>query len=200
MELGSLRHIVCAMIVTVTTAIPAWGGEPTDRIKGGTDKILAVLSDPSLMGDQKVDERRRAIRKAVDELFDWEEMAKRTLARHWRDRTDEEKKEFIVLYGDLLERTYLDRVEGYSGEEVIYTDERIDGKYALVKVKIVSKTKQEIAVDYRMKNKNQQWLVYDVSVEGVSLVNNYRNQFNQIIMKSSYENLVDRLKQKVERQ
>jgi phospholipid transport system substrate-binding protein len=152
------------------------------------------------MGDQKVDERRRAIRKAVDELFDWEEMAKRTLARHWRNRTDEEKKEFIGLYGDLLERTYLDRVEGYSGEEVIYTDERIDGKYALVKVKIVSKTKQEIAVDYRMKNKNQQWLVYDVSVEGVSLVNNYRNQFNQIIMKSSYENLVDRLKQKVERQ
>jgi phospholipid transport system substrate-binding protein len=200
MELGSLRRMILAMIVTLAIAIPAWGGEPTDRIKGGTDKIIAVLSDPGLLGDQKAEERRLAIRKAVDELFDWEEMAKRSLARHWRERSDEEKKEFVVLYGKLLERTYLDRVEGYSGEEVIYTEERIDGKYALVKVKIVSKTKQEIAVDYRLKNKKEEWLVYDVSVEGVSLVNNYRTQFNQILMKSSYESLVERLKEKIERQ
>lgn len=199
MKLGSLRHMFWATMVTLAIAIPAWGGEPTDRIKGGTDKIIAVLSDPNLLGDQKTEERRKAIRQAVDQLFDWEEMAKRSLARHWRERTDEEKKEFVVLYGELLERTYLDRVEGYSGEEVIYMEERIDGKYALVKVKIVTKTKQEIAVDYKLKTKSKQWLVYDVSVEGVSLVNNYRNQFNQILMKSSYETLVDRLRKKIER-
>lgn len=199
MKLGYLRHMVWTMMVTLAIAMPVWGGEPTDRIKGGTDKIIAVLSDPNLLGDEKADERRQAIRQAVFELFDWEEMAKRSLARHWRERTDEEKKEFVVLYGELLERTYLDRVEGYSGEEVIYTEERIDGKYALVKAKIVTKTKQEIAVDYKLKTKSKQWLVYDVSVEGVSLVNNYRTQFNQILMKSSYETLVDRLKQKIER-
>jgi len=199
MKLGSLTHMVWAMMVILAIAIPAWGGEPTDRIKGGTDKIIAVLSDPNLLGDEKADERRQAIRQAVFELFDWEEMAKRSLARHWRERTDEEKKEFVVLYGELLERTYLDRVEGYSGEEVIYTEERIDGKYALVKATIVTKTKQEIAVDYKLKTKSKQWLVYDVSVEGVSLVNNYRTQFNQILMKSSYETLVDRLRKKIER-
>ena len=199
MKLGSLTHMVWAMMVILAIAIPVWGGEPTDRIKGGTDKIIAVLSDPNLLGDEKADERRQAIREAVYELFDWEEMAKRSLARHWRGRTDEEKKEFVVLYGELLERTYLDRVEGYSGEEVIYTEERIDGKYALVKAKIMTKTKQEIAVDYRLKTKSKQWLVYDVSVEGVSLVNNYRTQFNQILMKSSYESLVDKLRKKIER-
>ena len=199
MKLGSLTHMVWAMMVILAIAIPAWGGEPTDRIKGGTDKIIAVLSDPNLLGDEKADERRQAIRQAVFELFDWEEMAMRSLARHWRERTDEEKKEFVVLYGELLERTYLDRVEGYSGEEVIYTEERIDGKYALVKATIVTKTKQEIAVDYKLKTKSKQWLVYDVSVEGVSLVNNYRTQFNQILMKSSYETLVDRLRKKIER-
>ena len=199
MKLGSLTHMVWAMMVILAIAIPVWGGEPTDRIKGGTDKIIAVLSDPNLLGDEKADERRQAIREAVYELFDWEEMAKRSLARHWRERTDEEKKEFVVLYGELLERTYLDRVEGYSGEEVIYTEERIDGKYALVKATIVTKTKQEIAVDYKLKTKSKQWLVYDVSVEGVSLVNNYRTQFNQILMKSSYETLVERLRKKIER-
>lgn len=199
MKLGSLTHMVWAMIVILAIAIPVWGGEPTDRIKGGTDKIIAVLSDPNLLGDEKAEERRQAIRKAVYELFDWEEMARRSLARHWRERTDEEKKEFVVLYGELLERTYLDRVEGYSGEEVIYMEERVDGKYALVKAKIVTKTKQEVAVDYKLKTKSKQWLVYDVSVEGVSLVNNYRTQFNQILMKSTYETLVERLKEKIER-
>jgi phospholipid transport system substrate-binding protein len=191
--------MVWAIMVILAIAIPAWGGEPTNRIKEGTDKIIAVLSDPNLLGDEKADKRHQAIRQAVDEIFDWEEMAKRSLARHWRERTDEEKKEFVVLYGELLERTYIDRVEGYSGEEVIYMEERIDGKYALVKVKIVTKTKQEIAVEYRLKTNSKQWLVYDVSVEGVSLVNNYRNQFNQILMKSSYETLVDRLRKKIER-
>lgn len=200
MKRCSLRSLSWAMMVSLVMVFPAWGGEPTDRIKGGTDKIIAVLTDSSLLGEQKAEERRKAIRQAVDELFDWEEMAKRSLARHWRERTDEEKKEFVVLYGKLLERTYLDRVESYSGEEVIYSEERIEGKYALVKVKIVTNTQQEIAVDYRLKNKSKQWLVYDVSVEGVSLVNNYRTQFNQILMKSSYETLVERLKEKIERE
>jgi phospholipid transport system substrate-binding protein len=191
--------MVWATIVTLAIAIPVWGGEPTDRIKEATDKVIALMSDPKFFSDQKTEEWHKAIRQVVDQLFDWEEMAKRSLARHWRERTDEEKKEFVVLYGELLERTYLDRVEGYSGEKVIYTDERIEGKYALVKAKIVTKTKQEIAVDYKLKNKNKQWFVYDISVEGVSLVNNYRTQFNQVLMKSSYETLVERLKEKIER-
>ena len=200
MKPGSFGLFVLTSIIILATAISVWAGEPTDTIKGGTDKIIAVVTDPALVGDEKAEDMRKAIRQAVDELFDWEEMAKRSLARHWSARTEAEKKEFVVLFGELLERTYLDRVEGYSGEEVIYADERIEGKYALVKVKIVTKNKQEISVDYRLKENNKKWLVYDVSIEGVSLVNNYRTQFNQILMKSSYEALVERLREKIEKE
>ncbi|MBW1681642.1 MAG: ABC transporter substrate-binding protein, partial [Deltaproteobacteria bacterium] len=130
--------------------------------------------------------------------FDWEEMSRRTLARHWRKRTPAEKKEFIRLFGHLLERTYLDRVEGYSGEKVIYEGEAVDGDYGIVKVKIVTRKETEIPVKYRVKRKDGQWYVYDISIQGVSLINNYRRQFNSIIVGSSYKKLIKKLKAKVE--
>ncbi len=123
-------------------------------------------------------------------------MARRSLARHWAQRTDEEKKEFIRLFGELLEQTYLDKVEGYSGEKVQYEGETIDGDYAVVKVKIITKKNVDIPVKYRLKKKGNDWLVYDISIEGVSLVNNYRTQFNSILSGSSYGELVKRLKAK----
>jgi phospholipid transport system substrate-binding protein len=125
-------------------------------------------------------------------------MARRSLARYWDQRTDGEKKEFVRLYSDLLERTYMDKVEGYSGEKVTYEGESIDNGYAVVRVKIVTKKNTDIRVHYRLKRVENKWLVYDVSIEGVSLVNNYRTQFNSIILKSSYENLVKRLRERVE--
>ncbi|RLB82287.1 MAG: ABC transporter substrate-binding protein [Deltaproteobacteria bacterium] len=142
-------------------------------------------------------ERRKLIRKAVDERFDWEEMAKRTLGRHWRKRTEKEKKEFIYLFGKLLERTYLDRVEGYSGERVVYVGDRIQGDYAIVKVKILTAQDTEIPVLYRMKKKDDKWLVYDITIEGVSLINNYRTQFNNILVRSSFKTLIEKIKAKV---
>ena len=133
----------------------------------------------------------------MDEVFDWEEMAKRTLGRHWRRRSEPEKEEFIYLFGKLLERTYLDKVEGYSGEKVIYIGDRVEGNYALVKVKILTKQDTEIRVLYRMKKKAGKWMVYDISIEGVSLINNYRTQFNNILVRSSFKRLIEKLKAKV---
>jgi len=178
-------------------AVPGLSGEPTEKIQQTTDKILSILTNPSLKDLSKAKERKRLIRNAVDERFDWEEMAQRSLARHWDQRTEEEKKEFVHLFSDLLERTYMSKVESYSGEKVKYEGETTSGDYASVKVKIATQKNKDISVEYRLKRKRNDWFVYDVSIEGVSLVNNYRTQFNSIVIQSSYENLVKRLKAKV---
>jgi len=198
MNLTYFRRGLVLLLLVFGIALPGWAGEPTDEIKQTTDKILSILTNPSLKGSSKTAEREKLIRQAIDERFDWEEMARRSLARYWDQRTDEEKKEFVRLYSDLLERTYMDKVEGYSGEKVTYEGESVDNGYAVVRVKIVTKKNTDIRVHYRLKRIENKWLVYDVSIEGVSLVNNYRTQFNSIILKSSYENLVKRLRERVE--
>jgi phospholipid transport system substrate-binding protein len=198
MNLAYFRRGLVLLLLVFGIALPVSAGEPTDEIKQTTDKILSILTNPSLKGSSKTAEREKLIRQAIDERFDWEEMARRSLARYWDQRTDGEKKEFVRLYSDLLERTYMDKVEGYSGEKVIYEGESVDNGYAVVRVKIVTKKNTDIRVHYRLKRVENKSLVYDVSIEGVSLVNNYRTQFNSIILKSSYENLVKRLRERVE--
>jgi phospholipid transport system substrate-binding protein len=177
---------------------PCLAGEPTEKIRQTTDKILSIVTDPSLKDPSKAQEREKLIRRAVDEQFDWEEMARRSLATHWAKRTAEERKEFVRLFADLLERTYMRKVEDYSGEKVLYEGETKDGDYVKVKVKIVTKKNKDIPVEYRLKKEGNDWFIYDISIEGVSLVNNYRTQFNNIIVQSSYENLVKKLRDKVE--
>jgi len=185
------------LLVSLTLGMASsWAGEPTQQVKQTTDKILAILSNPSLKGPAHAEERRKVIGQTVDERFDWEEMSRRSLARHWAERTPEEKKEFMGLFRDLLERTYLDKVDDYSGEAVTYEGDTIDGNYASVKVKIVTSKGKEIPVEYRVMKKQTHWLVYDITIEGVSLVNNYRSQFNSILSKSPYPELVKRLKDK----
>ena len=197
--------LFCVLVFAVLTL--SLGGEPTESIKQTADKIISIISDPELQisgqdaeKKEKLKKRNKLVRDVVDERFDWEEFSRRTLARHWRDRTDEEKKGFIDLFGTLLERTYLDQVEGYSGEKVVYLDEKVDGDYAVVDVKIITKKETEIPVRYRLKKKENEWFVYDVIVEGVSLVNNYRTQFNSIMIRYKYEGLIKRLRAKVESQ
>ncbi|NIN00673.1 MAG: ABC transporter substrate-binding protein [candidate division Zixibacteria bacterium] len=184
-------------LLAVGIAVPAVAGEPTEQIKETTDKIISILTDPELKDSTKSEEKRKLIRQAVDERFDWEELARRSLARHWSNRTDEEKREFISLFSDLLEKTYMDKVDSYSGETVFYVGETVDGNYGVVNIKIVTERDTEIPAEYKVKKKEDGWFIYDISVNGVSLVNNYRTQFNSIILKSSYEDLVDRLKAKV---
>lgn len=176
---------------------PLFSGEPRDQLQQTTDKVLAILSDPTLKSPEKAKERRELILKTVDERFDWEEMARRCLARHWNQRTPEERREFIILFKELLQQVYMDKVEGYSWNKIQYEGEAIDGNYGIVKVKIFTPKEQPIRVEYRLIKKGSTWLVYDFSIEGVSLVNNYRTQFNEIIVKSSYQELIKRLKAKV---
>jgi len=198
MSLTFLIRTILSLLFILSIAVPLWAVEPMEAIKQTTDKILTLVTNPALKPPSKTAEKEKLIRQAVDERFDWEEMARRSLATHWAKRTPEERKEFVPLFSDLLERTYMKKVEDYSGEKVLYEGETQDGDYAVVKVKIVTKQNKDILVEYRLKKEGNNWLIYDVSILGVSLVNNYRTQFNSIISQSSYENLVKRLREKVE--
>jgi len=197
MGFQGLFKIIFSLLLILLFTAPASGGAPTDQIKETTDKILAILTDPALEDPEMLDEKKRMIRKAVDERFDWTAISRRALGRHWRKMTTAEKKAFIPLFGQMLEKTYLSRVGEYSGDRVRYEDEKIDGTYGVVKVKIISEKHGEISVKYRLWNKNDEWFVYDISIEGVSLVNNYRSQFNNILMSSSPGELIKKLEEKV---
>ena len=177
--------IICLLLVMPWSV---FAGEPTNQVKKVADEVISILKEPSLNTPDKEPERRKLIRAAVDQIVDWNEVAKRALGRYWRGRTDDEKREFIYLFGKLLEKTYFEKVKGYSGEKVIYLGDRVEGGYALGKAKIITKQDKEIKVLYRMKKVQGKWMVYDVCVEGVSLINNYRTQFNSILARSSPKN------------
>jgi phospholipid transport system substrate-binding protein len=197
MKKDSRLKIALMITLALIWAFPVWAGVPTDRVRETTDKIIAIVGDPALKDSGHETVRREQIRKTVDELCDWQEMSRRSLGRYWAQRSEQEKKDFVLLFGQLLERTYIDKVEGYSGEKVYYTGERTEGDYAEVNVKIMTKQNTEIPVVYKLRSKDGKWWVYDIIIEGVSLVNNYRTQFNDILARSSYDGLVKKLKEKV---
>jgi len=177
----------------------AWAEPPTDQLKAHIDQVVKILEDPALKGESKVTERRAAVRTVANDLFDFAEMAKRTLARHWQGQTAQEREEFARLYADVLERAYISKIELYGGgAKIRYGREQLDGNFATVTTKITTRQGLDVPVDYRMLRQGDRWLVYDVAIEGISLVSNYRSQFNQIIQTSSYEELVRRMKAKQE--
>jgi phospholipid transport system substrate-binding protein len=192
----SVYLLLCSFLFLITVSISAYADTPTNLMKQTIDKVIDILKNKELKKPGKAQERRAEIRKVVGERFDFEEMAKRSLALHWRKRIPEERKEFVSLFSDLLERTYIKKIETYTDEKILYTDEKIEGNYAVVKTKIITKSNVEVPIDYRLLNENGDWKVYDVVVEGVSLINNYRSQFNDIIRRDSYEELVKRMKNK----
>src|SRR5262245_42022399 len=185
----ALRTVLTLTVLTAWLASPAWAGVPTDQLRAQIDQVIKTVENPDMKA--KPADRRVTIRKIANETFDFPEMSKRSLARHWQERTPAEREEFVKLFADLLERAYVSRIEDYGGEKIAYNGDTIDGEAALVKTKIITKQGTDVPVDYRMLKKGERWLVYDVVIEGVSLINNYRNQFNKIIQTSSYQALVD---------
>jgi len=177
-------------------AAPARAGAPLDQLRAQIDRVLKILDNPDMKKDGRAKDRRAAVRKIADDIFDFQETAKRSLARHWQARTAAEREEFVRLFADLLERSYLSRIELYGGEKIAYLGDATDGDQALVRTRIVTKGGAEVPIEYRMLKKGDRWLVYDVVIEGVSLVANYRTQFNKIIQTSSYAELVKKMKVK----
>jgi phospholipid transport system substrate-binding protein len=174
----------------------AGAGAPTDQLRAQIERAVKILDDPELKKDGRQRDRRTAVRQVANDIFDFSETAKRTLARHWTPRTQAERDEFVGLFTDLLERSYISKIELYGGEKVQFVGETVEGEGAVVRTKLVTKQGTEIPIDYRMLRRGEKWLVYDVVIEGVSLISNYRTQFNKIITTSSFQDLMKKMKTK----
>ena len=199
MSLKSNKRL--ALFILMFLAIPSFvmAGEATDRIKAVSDKIFSIISDKTLQAPEMKEKKEQMIMDTVDGAFNWEEFSKRSLAKHWSKRTDSEKKEIISLFKQLIKRTYMEKSGQYSGGKVEFLDEKIEGEYGVVKSQLVSSNGTQTPVDYRLMKKDGGWWVYDVYIEGVSLVSNYRSQFNDILTNSPFEVLLKRLKEKIEK-
>jgi len=185
---------LAALIGALALTPAAWAETPTDQLRATVERAIKILEDPELKTPARAEERRARIKAVAHELFNFKEVARRALGRHWRERTPAEQEEFTALFTELLERTYLGRIDLYGGERVQYVAETIDGDFAFVGTRVLTKEGPEVPVEYRMLRNSGRWEVYDVIVEGVSLVGNYRSQFNRIIQASSYEELAKKLK------
>jgi phospholipid transport system substrate-binding protein len=184
--------VICAQMVWAPASADA--GAPTDQLRSSVDQMVKVLDDPALKADSRAQDRRAAIRKEAQVVFDFGETAKRALGRHWQGLSEKDRQEFTGLFTDLIERAYISKIERYSGERIAYAGESVEDGLATVRTRFVTKQGTEIPVDYRMQQRGDRWLVYDVMVEGVSLINNYRTQFDKIIQTSSYAELVRKMK------
>jgi phospholipid transport system substrate-binding protein len=190
------RPLVASVAATLALVLawPVFAGAPTDTLKETVDRIVQILADPGLQ--DKPEQRRAEVRKIAEGIFDYPDTARRALGPHWNARSPQEQEEFVKLFADLLDRAYISKIELYQGERVRYVAETADGDEATVKTVIATKKSSEIPVDYRLHRKDGRWLIYDVIIEGVSLVSNYRTQFNKIVQTESYDALVQRLRAK----
>jgi phospholipid transport system substrate-binding protein len=186
-------HVALAFAL-VLSASRVEAGPPTEQLQQHVDEVVRVLDDAGLRAQPA--QRHAAVRKIAENIFDYPDTARRALGLHWNDRTPDERKDFVALFADLLDRAYLSKIDQYQGEKVRYTNETVEGEQATVKTTLVTPRGTAIPVDYRLHLVNGRWLVYDVIIEGVSLVSNYRQQFNKIIQTESYPALVQKMRAK----
>lgn len=185
---------VLLLLGAVTVQSAAAGG-PTDAMKSTIDEVLKIVQDKDLKQPGRAEERRQRLEQVVGDRFDYQEMSRRSLGAPWNTVSDKEKEEFVGLFRTLLINSYADKIETYSGEGVQYLNERTEKEYAEVRTKVLT-GKVEIPLDYRLINKGDTWRVYDVVVDGISLVNNYRGQFSKILRSGTFADLVEQLRKK----
>jgi phospholipid transport system substrate-binding protein len=190
-----------ALLLAVISTTAQAAERPLDLVRATADKIIGVLNNPALKGDDHRDERHRLIREELERRFDWNTICRSSLGRHWSKISPEQRKEFTELFKQFLERTYLDRIEPYYNQldRIAYEGERIlENRYASVRTTVITAQKIEHPVEYRLeKSSAGEWRVYDVVIEGVSLAKNYRTQFDELITRSSFQGLLDDLKAKI---
>jgi phospholipid transport system substrate-binding protein len=201
---GRRRRATCTtfslhLLLVVLACSAAFGSSdqplesPTEVVRATMTEVFRILEDPKLKDPAKLIPRRHMLEEVIAGRFDYAEMSKRALAAYWTPLTNEQRADFVNLFKAFLSDRYAGKIEGYSGEQVQYLHERLEGQYAEVRTKLVS-SKVEIPMDYRLINKAGRWYAYDIIADGVSLVKNYRSQFEKIIRSDSYEELVHRLR------
>jgi phospholipid transport system substrate-binding protein len=187
-----VQFVVVGLLIFA--GIPSLAAEsPTEVVRTTINDVIRILEDKELKAPANLLPRRRLLEEVIAQRFDYGEMSKRALAANWTPLTNEQRDEFVDLFKAFLSDRYAAKIEGYSGEQVSYLSERMEGQFAEVRTKLVSR-KVDIPMDYRLINKAGRWYAYDIIVDGVSLVKNYRSQFTTIIRSSSYEELVHRLR------
>lgn len=187
------KALAAWLLLAVSTASIA---NPTEVVQGAVEQLVHVLQDPDLGRPCAAERRHLEIRRIVEQLLDFQEMARRSLARHWSERTSQEREQFVRLFAEFLERFYFAKLENYAGERIAFTGETVNGKFAMVRSTITTGRKSELSVDYRLHRVGPRWAVYDIRIQGVSLVSSYRSQFSKIIRTSSYDDLVEKLRLK----
>ena len=188
-----LKRILLVLTASIFMASVVYA-TPTDDVKKTVDEVVRIVADKEMKKNEV--KRRQALKKTISTIFDYPEMAKRSLGKHWNVRSAAEKKQFADLFATLLENSYAGKIESYNNEKIVYIKEIVEEEYAEIKSKVVTANRDEFTLDYRLFKHNGKWMVYDVVIEGVSLVSNYRSQFNKIITANGYEKLVKKLQSK----
>jgi len=189
----TVRHLcLLALLISLAWPLTASANTPKHDISGTVDNILVVLRNHELSAEQ----RREQLSNLIRQRFEFTVMSRSTLGKNWRKASTEQRQEFMKLFSDLLEATYIGRIESYTNEQVLYGEEKIRGKKALVKTLIKTKT-VEIPIDYKLVRKENSWFVYDVVIEGVSLVRNFRSSYNSIIDREGFNGLFGKMRTKI---
>jgi phospholipid transport system substrate-binding protein len=193
------KKSLTALALTLTFHLDgalALAGEPLEMVKSVADRVMAILKDPKLKSPDTKKERIERLKEIINPVFDYDEMARRTLGAHWRRRTAAEQQEFLKLFRAFLEKVYSEKVDLYQGERAVFGREIIDGDYAEVESKVINAKGEESPVLYRLKRTESKWNVYDAVIENISIVNNYRAQFDRVISRTSFEELKKMLREK----
>jgi len=191
-----MKRVFAGVIMAVLALVaPSWGGvSPVEEVRKTVDEVVRIVADKELKKPQNEQKRRKVLKTTIGQIFDHAEMAKRSLGQNWKDLTPVQQKEFVDLFATLLESSYAGKIESYNNEKIVYLKEVVEGEYAEVKSRIVTAKHDEYSLDYRLMRTGDRWKVYDVVIEGVSLVSNYRSQFNKIIKAQGYQELVKKMK------
>ncbi|MDD5099944.1 MAG: ABC transporter substrate-binding protein [Syntrophales bacterium] len=192
--------VVWSIVVSLLFSLPAWAGAPQDAVRLNVNKVLDVLRDPTLKAESAKEAKKEKLRLIYNGMFDDIELGKRTLARNWNSLNTAQRQEFVKLFRQVLEKAYVDKILDYTNEKIVFEKESmLSATQAEVQTKIVTASK-EIPIAYRVIVKDGAWKVYDIVIENVSLVLNYRTQFNEILEKNKPESLLETLREKVKGQ
>jgi phospholipid transport system substrate-binding protein len=191
-----LKRVLLTLITGFALAFTAMsfaGNSPIDVVRTSVDAVLAILDNEQL----NYEDKRTQISVIVKERFDFRAMSQRTLATNWNKTTDEEKEKFVDLFSQLIENSYVGKIDSYTNERVDYPGEKVSGRKAVVETLIITSS-ADIPVDYRLYQKGDQWLVYDVIIEGVSLISNYRSSYQEIMKKEGFDGLLAKMRAKID--
>jgi len=188
--------LIVSLVLWLAGIAPAQAGEPLELVKSAADKVIAILRDPQFKAADRKRERVERLKAIINPIFDYDEIARRTLSAYWERRTPVERGEFTKLLRAFFEKIYSDQSDLYEGERLIFGRESVNQEYAEVESKLINGKNEESPLLYRLKRTDGRWKIYDAVVLDISIVNNYRSQFNRVITKSSFEELKKMLREK----